>query len=316
LLWLGQAQAFGRRMRLLELALEDYAEQRYHACVPVVLAQVDGACHDVGLKKLFHREHLQHKVKLPEAWDSISAHPEALTKLVRMFSEERLITSTDNPSMPYRNGILHGRDLGYDNQMVAAKVWALLFSIRDLVVKHERREAQPRPPERRPSFRELLAQIGRTELQKRAIATWQPRHVSLASLPNDWRELPDGTPERRAGEFCQAWQDRNYRAMAELVGRSPLYRGVRDRADRLRELFGHKALADFRVCSVEDEAPAVTTVHVRVRYQLGRLTPVEKMIPLRIIYEDPEGHPLVRNTSGGEWTVNDTSALREEPLEM
>lgn len=36
-------------------------------------------------------------------------------------------TTTEDLTLPLRHGILHGRDLGYSNQMVAAKCWAVGF---------------------------------------------------------------------------------------------------------------------------------------------------------------------------------------------
>ncbi len=40
--WNTGLQPFRRRRRLLDLALADYVAERYHACIPVVLAQLDG----------------------------------------------------------------------------------------------------------------------------------------------------------------------------------------------------------------------------------------------------------------------------------
>lgn len=35
---------------------------------------------------------------------------------------------------PYRNGILHGRDLAYGNEIVSSKCIVMLFAIRDWIV--------------------------------------------------------------------------------------------------------------------------------------------------------------------------------------
>jgi hypothetical protein len=43
-------EEFRRRLPLAEKALIDYREERYHACVPVVLALIDGMVNELHLK--------------------------------------------------------------------------------------------------------------------------------------------------------------------------------------------------------------------------------------------------------------------------
>lgn len=65
------------------------------------------------------------------AWDSIAAHETGLQTIASLFSESRNKTNDEVITLPYRNGILHGRELAFDNKLVAAKVWATLFAIKD-----------------------------------------------------------------------------------------------------------------------------------------------------------------------------------------
>src|SRR6266704_4214353 len=60
--------AFRPRLSLLEKALDDYLQERYHACVPVVLMQLDGFVSDVGKN---HSGFFREGVNL-EAWESIA----------------------------------------------------------------------------------------------------------------------------------------------------------------------------------------------------------------------------------------------------
>jgi hypothetical protein len=120
-------EAFRARMALAEKALVDYQEERYHASVPVVLAVLDGLVNELHEKR---RGFFSENVDL-QAWDSIAAHEKGLNALVKIFQKGRYTTTTEQIRVPYRNGILHGMDLGYDNKMVAAKCWAALFAVRD-----------------------------------------------------------------------------------------------------------------------------------------------------------------------------------------
>ena len=115
--------AFRPRMTLAELALEDYRNERYHACIPVLLAQIDGLVNDLHDKRIgFFAEGAK-----MEAWDSIAAHSKGLNQLTKIFGSSRTKTSSEEISIPFRHGIMHGRDLGYANKTVAAKSWAALL---------------------------------------------------------------------------------------------------------------------------------------------------------------------------------------------
>jgi hypothetical protein len=123
-------QAFRPRVRLAEKALIDYREERYHACIPIVIMLLDGMVNEVnqrrGLKKGFHAQ----DVNL-EAWDSIAGHSTGLAKLRDVICASRETTKTEIITVPYRHGIMHGMDLGYDTKLVAAKAWAALFAVRE-----------------------------------------------------------------------------------------------------------------------------------------------------------------------------------------
>jgi len=47
---MNHVEEFRRRMPLAQKALDDYREERYHACVPVVLALIDGMVNELHLK--------------------------------------------------------------------------------------------------------------------------------------------------------------------------------------------------------------------------------------------------------------------------
>src|SRR6266536_4549778 len=98
--------AFHPRLSLLEKALDDYLQGRYHASVPVVLMQLDGFVSDVGKN---HSGFFREGVNL-EAWDSIAAHSTGLQVLAKLLGKERLKTTTEPVTLPYRHGILHGHD--------------------------------------------------------------------------------------------------------------------------------------------------------------------------------------------------------------
>jgi hypothetical protein len=50
---------------------------------------------------------------------------------LQVMSETRNTTTTDPIRIPFRHGILHGTDLGYNNKIVAAKAFAALLAVGD-----------------------------------------------------------------------------------------------------------------------------------------------------------------------------------------
>jgi hypothetical protein len=58
----------------------------------------------------------------------------------------------------------------------------------------------------------------------------------------------------------------------------------------------------FEIIELHDEAPAITTARVAVRYDRDD-EEFEKELDLRLLCLDEEGAPIVRGTDRGSWTV-------------
>ncbi|WP_234964988.1 hypothetical protein [Acinetobacter johnsonii] len=109
---------------MLELLKLDYQAGRYHACIPLLLALIDGLANDISA----HVGFFAGKTDL-ELFDSITAHETGLPFLKTIMNSSRTTTTTKEISIPYRNGILHGRDLNFANKEVASKCWWVLASL-------------------------------------------------------------------------------------------------------------------------------------------------------------------------------------------
>lgn len=94
-------------------------EGRYHACVPLLLSLLDGVVDDTSGRVGFFAKGSDLVVR-----DSIAAHETGLTVLAEIMTKTRRKTNENPCSIPYRNGILHGKELAFDNKIVAAKCWA------------------------------------------------------------------------------------------------------------------------------------------------------------------------------------------------
>lgn len=141
---------FAIRYSLIKAAYEDTIAEKYYACIPVLLLVIDGGVNDVDRNKGFFAENTD-----LTAWDSIAAHSSGLATLKEIFNDTRKRTTEEEITMPYRHGILHGRDINYANKIVAAKCWAALFALNDWAKAVKEGKKNPPPEEPKLSFGEV-----------------------------------------------------------------------------------------------------------------------------------------------------------------
>ena len=295
--------AFYSRVELAEKALEDYKEGRYHACIPVVLALLDGMVNEVNAKRGERRGFFAQDIDLT-AWNSVAAHSKGLGTLTKIFQTSRTTTITDPISIPYRNGILHGMDLGYDNKLVAAKTWGALFATRDWAMKAERNELEAPPQEPKPTWGDVGRQLVESAKDRRRLDDWKPRELSIGvDLPQTGspEEFAEDTPERKLAEFINYWKSGNYGRMTLCVTRM-LKEPPSKLVNRVRELYTGRTVENFQLEKLEDDAAAITTIHVRLWGSEDGET-VEQLVEARMIYENEQGMAEVRGKANGEWRL-------------
>ena len=302
-------EAFRPRMRLAFKALEDYTAGRYHASVPVILALTDGLVNDVYILAHGVARGLSSDETELVAWDSIAAHSKGLERLANLLRKGRRTTRTEEITFPYRHGILHGMDLGYDNAVVAAKTWAILFAVREWALKAERGELEAPPEEPEPSLRDIAQQYRRTQEMKRRLSEWRPREIDMGvDIPSsgDPSDYEPDSPERALVEFMHAWRSRNYGRMAEVLRR--VASGGPEHPGRIRGEFEGIELEDFELLAVDDGAAAMTDITLLLTVdRFGQKSEERKKI--RLVRIDETGSPAIRDVEQGEWTIGNRGVL-------
>ena len=297
---LNAVTAFHSRMRLAHLAADDHAAGRFHASVPVVLALMDGLVSEISENQ---RGFFATDVDL-RAWDSISAHDKGLNAIARIFQKTRRKTTTEPISVPYRHGILHGRDLSYDNELVATKVWAALFAVRDWAVLAERDQLGAPAPTPAPGIMETLRKWQEVQEQKKELAAWTPRVVRVGEtipISGSADVYPEGTPERHIVSFLSAWQRGNYGHMARDAGTAWKGSGCPTPAD-MRATFQSKRLDGFELLSVEDQAAAVSLITVRRLFKSDD-GPTEDTLTYRLIRVDSNHEIAAPTVACTTWAI-------------
>lgn len=298
-------QAFRTRMPLAQKALEDYREGRYYASTLVILALLDGLVSELHEKR---RGFSAQEVDM-QAWDSIAAHEKGLTALAKIFQTGRRTTRTEEITIPYRHGIMHGMDLGYDNKIVAAKTWGALFAARDWALKVEKGLVKAPPVEpKRPVLEQLKSYAGTMrdiEDDKARLATWKPRALQIGTdvpVTGEPNIFESESPEQKLAEFLGFWRTRNYGGMAQcLPFIEHKYEGNKLPLN-LKRHYVAMTFQSFEILEIEDEAPAITNIKVKLLYKENDLD-VEKVKDFRLLYEDKLGNPSVRGKPGSQWVL-------------
>ncbi len=297
------------RDSLAQQAKEDYLAGRYHSCIPVILSMIDGMMNDiVGINFFAARGEVT-------AWDSIVGHDSGLTIIRSLFSESRNVTTAEKITIPYRHGIMHGRDVGYANKAVAAKAWATLFALRDWAVARKkskdvlgknRASTLPNPQENTEESADLSTD------RIIASASWSPRtKVEIEKIINNQKSeaYSPGSPELRVDYFMQCWSKSNYGFMANCLSKLMNNMGNRDAA-RLRNKFQNCKLIGYSIINIEDKNPNTTVIETKINY-VNAATQQEYTVNSNIvvIYETNKGDLVCSGDADGEWRVFEGSFM-------
>lgn len=222
-----------------------------------------------------------------------------------MMTRSRKKTTTEPVAMPYRHGILHGRDLAYDTKIVAAKCWAALFALREWALAVRDGELEEPAPEPEKSLLETLRDYAEVEALRARLETWEPRDPEiLAEVPRSGppEDFEQASPERTLSELFHYWKQKNYGFLAELLHLPADDRPIGPRAQEMRELLGDKELVGFRILEIRDIAAAQTAYEVEIDY-LQDDEELTGSLELRLLHLDEEGMPLLRGEDRGRWLV-------------
>jgi hypothetical protein len=289
---------FRKRLRLIELAKEDYLAGRYHACVPLLLSLIDGLVNDISKHVGFFADNIN-----MTAWDSIAAHESGLSALAKIMGTGRNKTSENEITIPYRNGILHGRELAFDNKIVAAKCWAALLAVRDWAGALVDGKGEPKQKKEN-KWSDLFQQIAENERTKKFLVAWQPRtsaefgHLPYSGPPSG---LAQDTPERLAAEFLDNWCNARYGPMADAF-LDYLNTPKGKKAGNAKRDFGNQTPASYRIVSTIDETPAISQVDIEIVFEQEPSAEVVQL-SLRLVYSDPANDPLVWRHQKGNWKL-------------
>lgn len=277
------------RLDLLEKAFADYRAERYYSSVLVLLAVMDGFVNDIdkAARRGLHARPEEEMV----AWDSVVGHHLGLSHAHKSFRKGFFKTEDSEVTELFRNGIMHGMLVNFDNDVVATKAWNRLFAVTDMAKSWERqREAAVAPPG--PTFRESLRDWMDVQRQRASLDQWQAYDYEPSEDPDERSEV-----ERACVDFLECWQKGRW----QLVGRyfiptANISSGKL--AVQAKQLYDEHHLSSAKIRCVRHIAAAVA--HIDVELVVNGVTHETE---LRWIHVDDEGE-VAPEFDPGRWTLS------------
>jgi hypothetical protein len=294
--------AFRIRYKYFKYAINDTVEQRYYSAIPLLLMMIDGAVNDINNNKGFFNSSSD-----LSAWDSIAGHSTGLNVLKNIIYKSRARTNTSIITLPYRNGILHGRDLGYDNVMVAAKCWATLFAIKDWMEAFTNQKNRILEPtlEKTPieQLLDLYKQIQDNENKKAIIdfenENWKPRSLIIGENILEKGEIDsydNNTPEQEVVRFIKNWKTGNYGNLYKQLDLNSSKVNIRE----IKDGFIGKKVIDYRFTKIVDKTISKSEIDIEFRIEFNDMC-YKKQFHFTLLYQDENRRPLSPTNINGKW---------------
>ncbi len=238
-----------------------------------------------------------------------SGGSDGLSKLKDIFNKGRNKTNTDEIRLPYRNGILHGRDLNYGNEYVSCKCVDLMFALADWMSMKDSEESRKNKFEKEsnpPPISESLKKMKQNAIDREEISKWQPRNIIIGV------DLPDIPTEKDCKSYPYLipiiktfllWSKSNYGELSVLLKNMfPYEKSYGKRAGECRMLFETKKFESFKLIEIEERACSLVRVLVQVQWESrGK----QYSVPLEFgcIYQDENEELAYPWRGNGQWIL-------------
>jgi hypothetical protein len=281
-------ESLRKRNQLIEKARDDYFAGRYYACIYLLLSIADGFVNE--LERDHRGLHTRSSEEL-SAWDSpISLH-KGIGNVQRTFLKTISVTITEPVEELYRNGIMHGTVLNFDNIIVATKAWNMLFAVMDWATAKTKAEA-PKPPEK--SWKETIKQITENEKDKKLLEAWAPY-----ALRNGEAGFEEDPACIACAGYLEAWKRKDYGNMSKRLSKMVVSSQGNAMPKLVRDDYIPYTLAGFEILALNHTAAAVCEIEVKAKIT----DKDERTATLRWLYEGRDGKVTMLSKGNGEWKL-------------
>ena len=305
------SNAFSIRYDLIQQFFDDHFAKRYYSSIPLGLIIIDGAVNDFTKDKGFFAE----KTSL-DAWDCLVGCSNGLQKLKDIFNTSRKKTNIEKITLPYRNGILHGRDLNYANEFVSCKCVSLMFAVADWMRMKEnesKRKEEYKKSIEPISIIDTLKEMNENKKKKEEISKWKRRKVVIGvDIPNcgtkdDYKDYPYIIP---IVEMLGTWKSKNYGQLSnylKLMFDSKKSSGAR--AGECRKLFENKILKTYEIIDVVEKGCSMSKIDIKVIWTTNN-NDHEETLTFNSIYMSEDSKVALPWRNNGQWTLRPLNSYK------
>lgn len=292
-------QIFDKRMRLFELVKVDYLEERYHACIPLLLSLIDGLVDELTKHVGIFSENVD-----VTAFDSLAGHETGLQTISKILRSPRKKVNSETITIPYRNGILHGKELLFDNKIVAAKCWHLLSAIvdwhNDIKFPKEKKEEK--------TLHEVFSEH---QEHKKKMLDFEERFANYSArdfsqiynfpiLDTQVEIILENSPEKIVVLFLEYMKNHKFGMITPLLFQFEEQK-MKQKTSEIVKDFKNIKINSYKFINIEDTAPAMSKVDIEINFiQQQSIT---KNLTIYLCYVDKNGNPLIRDTHDGTWII-------------
>ena len=295
---------FRKRANIIDEAFEAYESEKYYSAITLFLTIADGVINDFTKNKGFFTEGVD-----LDCWDCLVECDKGLKKLKEIYNLPRKKTVEDMVTMPYRNGILHGRDLNFGNKYVAGKCNVLLLAISEWIKSkntEESRKDKYKKEANLPKLSESIKKLQETQDNRRIINRWTSKDIvigkdiPITGIKEDYKQYDF---IYNFVETLEIWKSKNYGELSkrfEILFNYETRDGFKPK--RCRELFEKNILLEFELTSIIDQAICMKVIELNVQIQKENKVNNGKM-KIGMVYEGKEDIFAIPEKNNGEWKI-------------
>lgn len=140
-----------------------------------------------------------------------------------IYNTGRRKTNTEPIYLPYRNGILHGRDVNYANKYVSSKCLALIFAVHDYIKNkrsEESRKEKYNQDHKGKKLEDIFAQQERSKQVKKVLEEWKRQEIVVGeTIPSRGNEIEYDNYDyiKPVIRMLECWKNKNYGQLSKIL---------------------------------------------------------------------------------------------------
>lgn len=294
---------FKQRLDLLNQGLEAHFSNDFYKSIPIFLIIADSVVNEYTVAKGFFSDNVD-----LSCWDSLTGLSSGLEKLKEIYNKSRKKVNYEEIRMPYRNGILHGRDLNFANKYVSCKLLVLLLALDNWILDKKSEESRKEKfvkESNPPSISESMKKLEKNKRDRELIKSYKKKEYTInVNFPEsgnlqDYKEFDFLKP---IINFYELWKTKNYGFMAKQNDKLFYGKNVNEKIESCKELFASKKVNSFRIINVDDWTIAMKKIQIEFNYEEYNKT-IKQIFEVGVIFYHND-EIVIPGYDEGEWKIS------------